>query len=70
MKTVFKIFRKLVKWYLVFNTLCWAFIGSGLYAKRCFSDKYKDKSSVEIQSDLLNESLEGYKKCLKQLKNV
>lgn len=70
MKTVFKIFRKLVKLYLVLNTLCWAFIGSGLYLKRGLSDKYKNKTVVEIQSDLLDESLEGYKKWFKGFKEA
>lgn len=70
MRNVFKIFKKIVKGYLVLNTLCWAFIGSGIYLKRGLNDKYKNKTAVEIQGDLLDESLEGFKELFKGMKKA
>lgn len=60
MKKVFKIAGKIIGGYAIFNTLCWAWVGTG----RCIEhvDANSEKSVGGIIEDIIDETAASWKK--------
>lgn len=63
MKKALKITGKIIKWYVIFDVICIAFVGTGQLLKEC--RKHPEKGVIECDRIAFKKSLNQFKKYFK-----